>query len=64
MTNCIQVLTRTRKQFVADIGDDLFGQDVVNTIQTFRLLGKHYWQKTHIKYRLIYNLIKNLFFST
>ncbi len=47
MTNCIQVLTRTRKQFVADIGDDLFGQDVVNTIQTFRLLGKHYYSKSH-----------------
>lgn len=37
-----QVVARARRQLVADIGDDLFGQDVLNNIEKFQLLDLRY----------------------
>jgi len=48
-----QVLSRTRKQFIADVGDDLFGQDVINTIKTFQVLDLRYFGMLLLIPRLI-----------
>jgi hypothetical protein len=34
-----QVVARARRQLVADIGDDLFGQEILANIEKFQLLG-------------------------
>ena len=37
-----QILTRTRKQFIASVGDNLFGEDVVESIKEFDKLDLQY----------------------
>merc|ERR1719186_2036644 len=36
------VVSRTRKQLISDIGDDLFGQDVKNSLKTLQRLDLQY----------------------
>eukprot|EP00092_Neocalanus_flemingeri_P001559 GFUD01001661.1.p1 GENE.GFUD01001661.1~~GFUD01001661.1.p1 ORF type:complete len:1153 (-),score=202.90 GFUD01001661.1:50-3508(-) len=37
-----EIISRTRKQFIADIGDDLFGEDVAQSIKDFKKLDLQY----------------------
>ena len=37
-----EIIRRTRKQFIADIGEDLFGEDVVQNIKDFKKLDLQY----------------------
>jgi len=37
-----EIVSRTRKQFIADIGDDLFGEEVVQNIKDFKKLDLRY----------------------
>ena len=39
----VQIVSRARRQLVADIGDDLFGQDVLANIEKMQLLGNNYF---------------------
>ena len=42
MGNLTDVLKRTRKQFIADVGDNLFGEDVAQSIKDFKKLDLQY----------------------
>jgi len=37
-----EIISRTRKQFISDIGDDLFGEEVVQNIKDFKKLDLQY----------------------
>jgi len=37
-----EIVSRTRRQFIADIGDDLFGEEVIRNIKDFRKLDLQY----------------------
>ena len=37
-----EIVSRTRRQFIADIGDDLFGEEVIQNIKEFRKLDLQY----------------------